>query len=65
MDSEELAKYWMETAEKDYITMRNLYETGDYHWALFMGHLVLEKLLKACYVKMMEEHAPRFTISYD
>ncbi|MDI9421796.1 MAG: HEPN domain-containing protein [Bacillota bacterium] len=59
MDSEELAKYWMETAEKDYITMRNLYETGDYHWALFMGHLVLEKLLKACYVKMMEEHAPR------
>ncbi len=32
---------------------------GDYHWALFMGHLVLEKLLKVCYVKITKEHAPR------
>ncbi len=27
--------------------------------ALLIGHLVLEKLLKACYVKTTEEHAPR------
>lgn len=59
MKSEELVNYWIEIAERDAVTMHNLYETGDYHWALFMGHLVLEKLLKACYVKVTENHAPR------
>ena len=59
MNSRELTEYWIDTAEKDYVTMHNLYKSGDYHWALFMGHLVLEKLLKACYVKTTEEHAPR------
>ena len=39
--------------------MCNLYKSGDYHWALFLGHLVLEKLLKACYVKTTGSHAPR------
>lgn len=59
MNFKELTEYWIDTAEKDYVTMYNLYKSEDYHWALFMGHLVLEKLLKACYVKIMEEHAPR------
>lgn len=30
----------------------------DFHWALFMGHLVLEKLLKALFVKSQGRHAP-------
>lgn len=59
MKFEELVSYWIETAEKDYVTMLNLYESEDYHWALFIGHLVLEKLLKAYYVKTKKEHAPR------
>lgn len=31
--------------------MIHLYESGDYIWSLFIGHLVIEKLLKAYYVR--------------
>jgi HEPN domain-containing protein len=30
--------------------MNNLFKAGHYHWALFIGHLVIEKLLKAIFV---------------
>jgi HEPN domain-containing protein len=30
--------------------MEHLFEKADYAWALFVGHLVLEKLIKAWYV---------------
>ena len=46
-----MVEYWINTAELDHKAMRHLFENGDYHWSLFMGHLVIEKLLKACYVK--------------
>ena len=58
MDKSDLGRYWEETSDRDYITMRNLYDSGDYHWSLFMGHLVLEKLLKACYVMNVSEKVP-------
>ncbi|PKL35977.1 MAG: DNA-binding protein [Spirochaetae bacterium HGW-Spirochaetae-1] len=57
MDKKELINYWKETSDRDYGTMRNLYKSGDYHWSLFMGHLVIEKLLKALYVKNNDEGA--------
>jgi HEPN domain-containing protein len=38
--------------------MENLFKTKDYHWVLFIGHLVLEKLLKACVVKQTSQSAP-------
>ncbi|WPP49689.1 HEPN domain-containing protein [Catalinimonas niigatensis] len=38
--------------------MTHLYSSKDYHWALFMGHLVIEKLLKASIVKVTQQHAP-------
>ena len=38
--------------------MNDLYQTKNYSWALFMGHLVIEKLLKALYVKQKEEYPP-------
>lgn len=51
MNKDEIMNYWIITAEDDYKTMLHLYESGDYHWCLFMGHLVIEKLLKALFVK--------------
>ena len=39
--------------------MQHLYESGDYAWCLFVGHLVIEKLLKACYVKRHGVQAPK------
>lgn len=37
--------------------MKNLMNSGDYNWAMFLGHLVIEKLLKAVYVKVHKKHA--------
>lgn len=35
-----------------------MYKSKDYSWSLFVGHLVIEKLLKACYTKQFEKHPP-------
>jgi HEPN domain-containing protein len=51
--------FWVETAESDYVTMQNLYASKDYHWSLFLGHLVIEKLLKALYIKNIDTDVPR------
>ena len=59
MDKEELIQYWVETSAHDHPTMLHLYESGDYAWCLFVGHLVIEKLLKACYVKRHGVQAPK------
>lgn len=49
LDKRGICEYWLKTAERDYHTMHHLFESEDYHWALFMGHLVIEKLLKAAF----------------
>lgn len=41
--------HWIQSADKDYQAMTHLLEKGDYTWALFIGHLLIEKLLKAIY----------------
>jgi len=51
-----IANFWIESSDKDYKTMKNLYNSKDYHWALFIGHLVIEKLLKAVYVRRMKKN---------
>jgi HEPN domain-containing protein len=38
--------------------MLNLYESKSFNWALFIGHISIEKLLKAVFVKVNKEHAP-------
>ena len=58
IDKTAIVKYWFDTAERDYQTMEHLFESGDYHWGLFIGHLVLEKLLKALYVQEVDENTP-------
>jgi len=54
---EKIVQYRKESSDHNYKTMHNLLKTRDYSWALFMGHLVLEKLIKACYVKKLKKHA--------
>ena len=58
MEKKDLITYWAESADNDFSTMNHLFENGDYHWSLFIGHLVIEKLLKAYYVKNTEKHPP-------
>jgi HEPN domain-containing protein len=38
--------------------MITLYDSKSFGWALFLGHISTEKLLKALYVKQFKEHAP-------
>jgi len=55
---EKIVKHWIETSEDDYQTMLTLFNSKNYSWALFLGHISTEKLLKALYVKRFEKHAP-------
>lgn len=48
--------HWRESSEQNYATMQNLIKTKEFSWALFLGHLVIEKLLKALYVKKLHKH---------
>jgi HEPN domain-containing protein len=56
-DIEKIIRYWKESSDQNYATMKNLLKSKDYSWALFIGHLVIEKLLKAHYVKTQKKHA--------
>ena len=58
IDIERIIKHWIDASEDDYQTMLTLYETKSYCWALFLGHISTEKLLKAYYVRKFRKHAP-------
>jgi HEPN domain-containing protein len=58
MTKEEHINYWIESAEHDLETSDTLFEADKYDWSLFIGHLVLEKLLKAVFVKNNENKIP-------
>lgn len=49
--------YWVSSSSQNFQTMENLLQTKDYSWSLFIGHLVIEKLLKAIYIKKFQKHA--------
>lgn len=51
-------QYWLDGASYDLETGRSLIESKRYPYALFFGHLAIEKLLKAFVVKTTREHAP-------
>lgn len=54
---DKIVQHWIDSSEQNYSTMQNLINSQDYSWALFLGHLVIEKLLKAIYVKNLQQHA--------
>jgi HEPN domain-containing protein len=58
LDIEKAVKHWIDTSDEDFETMLTLFENKSYSWALFLGHLSTEKLLKAYYVKRFKKHAP-------
>jgi len=58
LTKDELIRYWLLASDKDFRTMQNLFKSKDYHWSLFIGHLVLEKLLKAYFVKHKDQNVP-------
>lgn len=59
MTKEDLIRFWVESSDMDFAAMESLFENGHYVWALFVGHLVIEKLLKALYLRRVDEQVPR------
>ncbi len=57
-------QYWITAAEKDWVVAGHLQEKKDYAYALFFGHLTLEKLLKAYYVSIKDQNPPDDPSSY-
>lgn len=57
-DIEKLKNHWIETSNDDFKTMNKLFKSKVYNWALFVGHISVEKTLKALYVKQHGKHAP-------
>ena len=58
IDIDKIVSHWIDNADKDFETLKNLYKSKDYTWALFIGHIVIEKLIKASVVKNRNDHAP-------
>ena len=56
-NADEVVQHWIAMANNDYNAMIDNLAAKRYTWALFIGHLTLEKLLKACYVKYNQQHA--------
>ena len=57
-DVNKTIQYWIDSAEYDLETGRRLIDSERYPYALFFGHLCLEKTLKALVVKNTGTHAP-------
>ena len=58
LDTEGIKLYWTIEADEALSVADHLVEKKDYSYALFFGHLAIEKILKALYVKTSKEHAP-------
>ena len=58
MDAEKVKKFWMEEAQESLQVAKHLFEKRDFSYALFFGHLAVEKILKAFYVIKKKDQAP-------
>ena len=58
MDKQEKVNCWLKSAENDWNVVGHLFEKGAYPYALFFGHLTIEKLLKAVFAGKFDESLP-------
>lgn len=58
MQPDELIQYWISSAQDDLVALRTMFDARNYVYALFFGHLYLEKLLKALIVQHTLAQAP-------
>ncbi len=58
MTIDEHISYWIRSAEHDIETVESLFVSKKFDWCLFIGHLILEKSLKAIYVKNSDNRIP-------
>jgi HEPN domain-containing protein len=57
-ESKRLVEFWIESSDRDFKAMNNMLKAKDYSWSLFVGHLVIEKLIKAYFIKQVKLQPP-------
>ncbi len=60
MTLEEHIAYWIDSAERNLNSANSNFQSENYDWCLFIGHLVLEKALKALYIKTTGNITPPY-----
>ena len=58
MDTDKIKEFWIAEAGEALTVANHLFEKEDYSYALFFGHLAVEKILKALYVVKRKDQAP-------
>ena len=58
IDIEKLKAFWITEAEEALRVANHLVEKEDFSYALFFGHLALEKVLQGICVNKLKDHAP-------
>lgn len=58
INKDKLIKYWIDGSDDDFETMIAMFDSKRFCWSLFIGHLMIEKLLKAYYVKVKSDYPP-------
>lgn len=58
LNKDKLIEYWIAGSDDDYETMVAMLDSKRFSWSLFIGHLMIEKLLKAYYVKIKSDYPP-------
>lgn len=57
-NKQKIIDHWILNSNDDYDTMMAMLDTKRYSWSLFIGHLMIEKLLKAYFVKVNDDYPP-------
>lgn len=58
MTKQDHINYWLTTAEHDLEVAESLFSSAKYDYCLFISHLVIEKVLKAFWVRDNEGNIP-------
>jgi len=57
-NKDKLINFWIESSDEDFETMIAMFISKRYSWSMFVGHLMVEKLLKALFVKINGNFPP-------
>ncbi len=57
-DVEKVTEFWLIESQEALRVAEHLMEKEDYSYALFFGHLAIEKMLKALHATKFHQHAP-------
>lgn len=65
LDVDKIASFWLTEAEEALEVAGHLIAKADYSYALFFGHLAVEKMLKALFVTRQKQLRRQHTTFYD